>query len=171
MPQKSYVRKVDGKNVIILMPARERFAQEVGHGMDGRNAMRVAEYAEHTIRSKGPSWLLNDPLVAARIEQIQDKLMSGVKVNIRKELLKVPKLLSKSIAYMEKVLDGKDEEGESFGGDQHKTRIALRILAVGEALMIAEIPKRYEVYKVSIAMMAQQAKEDDSGDVPYIDTE
>ena len=46
-------------------------------------------------------------------------------------------------------------------GSDHKTRIAMRILAVGEALMIAEVPKRFEVYKVSIAMMSQEVKERD----------
>ena len=62
---------------------------------------------------------------------------------------------------MDMVLDGKDRTGKTFVGETHKTRIAMRILAVGEALMIAEVPKRFEVYKVSIAMMSQEVKERD----------
>jgi len=161
MTVKGKVVKVDGKDVIVLPPSRETFAQRFAHGAGGNEAMRAAGYSESSIGHRGPSWLLKNELVAKRIEQIQDKLMSGVREDIRKELVKVPKLLGKAIEYMDKVLDGKDREGEVFVGEQHKTRIAMRILAVGEALMIAEIPKRFEVYKVSIAVMRQEAMERD----------
>ena len=156
MPLKSRKVEVDGKDVIILSPRREAFAQHYGHGMEGPAAMLRAGYAESVVAHKGMSWMMQDELLVQRIEQIQTKLMGGIREEIRGELLRIPRLLEKAINYMEKVLDGKDIDGKKFVGEQHAVRVALRVLGVGEALMIAEIPRRLEVYRVSIVKMRQE---------------
>jgi hypothetical protein len=119
----------------------------------GTAAMELAEYAPTTVR-RGPGFLLKNPMIQARIAELEKERIGEIPEIIEGSLLRVPGLANKVIQKLEDIIDGKPMiigAKKVYPSPATQLRACQSVLQMITAIMVATIPKGDEGGAKSIA--------------------
>lgn len=137
------------------------------------SAMRVVGYAETTIHSKGPNWLLAREDIQQRITEIRKQVFGDIVGRLQEPMDRLPNLLTKAFNVIEDILDGKpaeitvqvkrdgkwtEEKRKTYASMATRGRIATQVAHFTNGLLEAVLPKEVRTKSLTIHAVLEKHK-------------